>query len=117
MSATYELEELLREYAKNGDLEKLQYLVEDANIDPDEADYSENTPLIISAQQGHLEIVKYLMLETSVDYNAMNRDGYTAMTISAKEGHLPIVDYILDYYLYFGFNEDMIKEMMEICCD
>lgn len=80
--------------AENGDLRRVQNLLE-AGADPNNArDVYDNTPLMFAAMRGHLHVVKKL-IEVDADPNATGEQGDTplmwAVRGEKKQFILPIV--------------------------
>lgn len=54
--------------AAGGNAEVMEQILKDGGADPNKADYSGRTPLLIAASKGYMECVK-LLLENNADAN------------------------------------------------
>jgi ankyrin repeat protein len=88
------LDDELLEAAENGDLIKVQTLLENG-ANPNAKDNAGRTPLHIAALWGRVEIVK-LLLERDVNPNAKDNYGDTPLHIAALWGHVEIVKILLE---------------------
>ena len=79
--------------AKDGDLERVQVLVEQG-ADKEKGRYGE-TPLYIATKYGHLTIVRYLA-EQGAEMEKANFDGQTPLFWASYLGQLEIVRYLLE---------------------
>ena len=84
--------------ADNGDLERVQMLVEQGvNIDMTDTTTKRNyTPLFVASRNGHLEVVRYL-LEQGANRDKTANNGWTSLHNAAIRGHLDIVKLLMDY--------------------
>lgn len=63
-------------------------------IDINQADFSQNTPLLVAAKIGDRLIVETLLAHKA-DPNITNRAGATALMIAAKYGHSHVIEQLL----------------------
>ena len=81
--------------AAAGELEVVQYLVENgADLDSTAGEYSWTT-LHFAAHGGHLAVVQYL-IENQTKINCKDSDGYTALHKAASTGELQVVQYLVE---------------------
>ena len=72
---------------RSGNLEIVQYLVENgANINAKDDDKG-RTALMFASRDGHLEVVKYLV-ESGANINAKTDEGWTALMSASRPRHL-----------------------------
>ncbi len=80
--------------AKNGDLEKLESLLESGNLDVDAANEYGITALFHAAKEGHYEIVKFL-IDNGAEVGLGDRSETNALMNAARNGHYEIVKFLL----------------------
>ncbi len=78
---------------KLGDDDRVRTLIY-ANVDVNERNYANITPLTLAAEKGNLTIVKYLV-EAKANVNASSPYGVTPLVAAASQGHGDIVEYLL----------------------
>ena len=80
---------------KMGDEDRVRTLIY-ANIDVNERNYANITPLTLAAEKGNLTIVKYL-LEAGANVNETSPYGVTPIVAAASQGNADIVEYLLKH--------------------
>ena len=83
---------LIRDIKMNDD-DRVRTLIY-ANVDVNERNYANITPLTIAAEKGNLTIVKYLV-EAKADVNASSPYGVTPLVAAASQGNADVVEYLL----------------------
>ena len=82
--------------AQQGHLEVVRLLIEaGADMNAKDAQYHEDTALLVAARGGHLEVVR-LLVEAGADMNAANARGATALLVAAQQGHLEVVRLLIE---------------------
>lgn len=84
----------LFEAVEDGDLQRVERLVEGLLCDVNVKDEYDNTPLHVAAWYGHLGIVTFL-LQRGADVNARNVDDSTSLHLAVRAGHLEIAKHLL----------------------
>lgn len=81
---------------RDGDLVKVQNLIEQHNGNVNAIDDDGSTVLMYASRHGHLGVVKYL-IEKHADVNM--KDGYskTALIYAVLGKHLEVVKYLVEY--------------------
>ncbi|MGL9758430.1 MAG: ankyrin repeat domain-containing protein [Wolbachia sp.] len=85
----------LHRAALNGRLDIVKYLVEEKEVDVNQADNNGLTALHYAAYNDKLDTVKYLVEEKKVDVNQADNNGLTALHYAAGNGQLDIVKYLV----------------------
>ena len=85
--------------AKNGQLEKIVYLIHKDPSQINRKDADGDTALIRAARNGHLDVVQYLVAQDA-KIDMQNNYGHT--TLAACYGHLDVVQYLVGK----GANKD-----------
>ena len=80
----------------HGDLQAVQWLVNNTNADINAKTNDGETALHCAAEQGCLDIVKWLVEEKGWDVNARANDGETALNCAAEAGRLDIVKWLVE---------------------
>ncbi|KAE9095128.1 hypothetical protein PF010_g16829 [Phytophthora fragariae] len=70
-----------------GQLELVQFFIEQCGADVNRKDDDGNTALMKAAETGRLDVVKYLVQQHGVDVNAKNKVGNTAVRLAADHGY------------------------------
>jgi len=78
---------------KNGDLSRLEEVMDDYSVPADSADDHGATLLILATQQGERRIVKFL-LRRKADVNVQTNSGNTALHYAYEYGHDDLGDYL-----------------------
>ena len=76
-----------------------------ANVDVNERNYANLTPLTVAAEKGNLLIVRYLV-EAEADVNAASPYGVTPLVAASATGHADVVEYLLAH----GANANVMDE-------
>jgi ankyrin repeat protein len=114
---------LLHIAVKNGDLQMIQYFVEQKQADIEARDRRGYTPLIVAASKGYLELCQYL-IEKRANVNARNEHRYTPLFCAAKNGHLRVCQCLvssganINSSTRFGltaFSEAAVKGHVQVC--
>ena len=95
MARTTDWDNELLEAARNGDLIKVQTLLE-KGANPNAKDDDGKTPLHNAVKEGHVEIVK-LLLEHGANPNAQDDGGLTPLHSAAFHGYVEIVKLMLEH--------------------
>lgn len=66
--------------------EILEYLIEEADVDPEIRDVFGDDPVVVAAMRGCTGLVKYLVNEQGVDVTGVDRQGWSAMHRAATLG-------------------------------
>ena len=92
-----ELSEQLIYACKDGDLNKVKYLVEMQHVDPHTCrdEQYHNTPLHLASLYGHLDIVRYLVEDRNCDVKCRNKYKTTPLHFAAYKSRLDVVKYLI----------------------
>jgi len=87
--------------AKEGDLPKLQELLDSLGDDEDVVNWGDpddylHNPFIWASYKGHLEAVKLLVAQPKVDLNRGSQSGQTGLICASKKGHTDIVKLLVN---------------------
>uniref|UniRef100_A0A6P7G6D4 LOW QUALITY PROTEIN: uncharacterized protein LOC114334562 n=1 Tax=Diabrotica virgifera virgifera TaxID=50390 RepID=A0A6P7G6D4_DIAVI len=86
---------LIHKAAQSGDLEVLQYLVEDCKMDVNVSDVDGNLPAHLAASRNKVEILKYLK-SIGTDLNQCNHQGATLVDMAAAAGAVNVLNFLKD---------------------
>lgn len=78
----------------NGDVSKLQHLIETGDITLGDFHYYNGQGLILACEQGHLPIVKYLLAKRYALHDLRSDNNY-AFRMACYFGHLHIVEFLV----------------------
>ena len=81
--------------AQAGNLNILQFLVQNAPVVVEMKGYNGNMPLGVAAFQGHLNVVKYLMSQPNVDIDSKDNNGWTPLILASYGNHGKVVQILL----------------------
>ena len=94
MDQTQNLKDALFEAAKNGDIDRVQRLVE-SGADVNAVDGHHITSFLWAYFDGHTEVVKYLLSKGgNVNHNEFSEG--TLLTLAAFTGDIAFIPYLLD---------------------
>ena len=100
---------LLYQACMVGDLEQAKHILEkaDTQVDIEDTDHDDWTPLLYAIQGGNMELIRYLVDEkgASLDSVIDTAEGQEAMNLSIAEGHLEVVKYVAE-----NGGQDMMDE-------
>lgn len=88
-------EEEILEASRNGNLEKVRFLVEQKNVDVNIQNRFGFTPLMYASYQGYMQMVQYLVEHGGANINKKNVDHYTALMYAIRQRHSNIVQYLM----------------------
>jgi len=88
----------LHEATHSGNLELVQYLIEECNADPSIVTCHGNTILHMAAVSGNFELLKYLIDKWQANVNAIDNDGYTILHYAAMGGNKDSVAYLIEHH-------------------
>ncbi|KAJ8558854.1 hypothetical protein ON010_g8596 [Phytophthora cinnamomi] len=80
-----------------GQIEMVQFFVENCGADVNWRDQEGNTALMKAAETGRLDVVRYLAQERGAQVNIKNKDGNTAMRLAKDHGHNDIVQVLMPF--------------------
>eukprot|EP00616_Rhizochromulina_sp_CCMP1243_P013548 CAMPEP_0118993386 /NCGR_PEP_ID=MMETSP1173-20130426/54969_1 /TAXON_ID=1034831 /ORGANISM="Rhizochromulina marina cf, Strain CCMP1243" /LENGTH=185 /DNA_ID=CAMNT_0006944625 /DNA_START=26 /DNA_END=583 /DNA_ORIENTATION=- len=89
---------------KNGDLSRLEEVMDDYSVPVESKDDHGSTLLILATQQGDKRIVKFL-LRRKADVNVQTNSGNTALHYAYEYGHEDLGDYLQTK----GANPDLVN--------
>ena len=81
---------------KSGNLENVQYLIEQYGINVESRDTSLNTPLLYSCKRGQISIVIYLITQANADITAINILGRNCFHMASEKAHIQLFHYLLN---------------------
>jgi len=91
-----EFTEIVHLAASNGDLERVQILVEQRNdTERTFLNHDSLNPLYVASENGHLPVVQYLV-EQGADKEIMCNGGKSPLLIASSNGHLPVVTFLVE---------------------
>ena len=78
-----------------GNIDIVQYLVEERNCHPNLSTDSGVTTLHLACEEGKVEVINYLLTFTACDPNATTTDGRTCLHAAIFSGNLHIIDFLV----------------------
>ena len=84
----------IHDAAREGDLNKVQQLVEREFVSVNAKDNTGETPLHWASRKGHMSVVKYL-LGKGADIHVKNNHGNIPLHCTSWYGHLPVVKFLV----------------------
>ena len=110
--------------ASEGNLTRIQHIVEKNSDSVETKDDNGRTPLNIAGLKGHLEVVQYLYEKCNANVETKDNEGFTPLNNSANEGHLEVVRYLCevcnayieteDNYGYTPLNNALNNDHLEV---
>lgn len=95
---------------KNGDLSRLEEVLDDYDVNVDAADANGCTLLLLATQQGHKRIVKYL-LRKHANVNAQSNAGNSVLHYAFEYGHEELGNYLISK----GANTELLNSQGLTC--
>lgn len=86
---------ILHESSAKGELEMVQYLIEEGKINVNIKDKNGETALYKASKNNHIPIVKLLLDKYGAKANVKSKNGKTILHYIAKEGYLTLLEYFL----------------------
>ena len=86
---------VLHSAAFRGQLDIMQWMIEEGNAEVNTRDLDGATALLLAARENHFDIVKYL-LQRGADVIARTSDGRTLLHYAAKFGHVEIARWLVE---------------------
>ena len=87
---------LLHFASLSGNLDLVEYLINEFRIKPDIASNRNATPLHMAAQKGHIKTVRYLINEQGCNpHSALKSSKHTPLTLSTANGHVEVTKFLI----------------------
>ena len=81
--------------AINGNISKMEEILQDNLTDIDITDSDSRTPLIWASKNGHSEVVRELLIRPKINVNKANAYGDTALIWASRNGHARAVKHLI----------------------
>ena len=100
----------LHKAARQGQLQVVNWLIEEEEKKIEECDKFQMTPLHYAAEFGHIKVTKFL-IEKGANIEVKNEDGNTPLHEAVDGGHFEVVKYLIEKELNWM---QRIKQMIHL---